>query len=235
MRQQRSFAPQARHLQTCRLRLLARRPHAREHVSAVIGSIWDSGSLKNVYGPKARHLHRKQHRKAFLQFLADFTSTSPGIREGGTGNAHRKSTASPAHPLPKEGGRAGFSVGVFGVPRCPTFFLTEATEHPFCNSLQIRGTQKTRLMAGCNWWVLGLRCWWGSPLTRPSPALRSATLELHRPIGSTHVHPLRAGGACVCWVAGWLGGWVAGWLGAGCWVLGAGAECWLYPAWGARA
>jgi hypothetical protein len=69
-------------------------------------------------------------------------------------------------------------------------------------------------------------------------------------------HPLRAGGACVCWVAGWLGGWVlvlvlalgagagAG-AGAGCWcwcwcwrwvlVLGAGAECWLYPAWGARA
>ena len=42
-------------------------------------------------------------------------------------------------------------------------------------------------------------------------------------------HPLRAGGACVCWVlplALGAGCWV---LGAGCWVLGAGAGGWLYP------
>ena len=39
-------------------------------------------------------------------------------------------------------------------------------------------------------------------------------------------HPLRAGGACVCWVlplALGAGCWV---LGAGCWVLGAGCWCW---------
>ena len=176
-----------------RVRLLARKPHVREHVRAVIGSNWNSGSLKSVYEPKSHHPHRKQHRSPIGNSLQVHFHPPPAYVR-----AHRKPTPkkqrAPSTPPSLEGWLGGVFGGVFSVYPMPKIFSSEPPISPLCNFLQIHRTQKSRAHGPAWWGWLGLR-WRGcAPCPCRQQARRCATRPPHHPSGLPPVrapHPQR--------------------------------------------
>ena len=142
---------------------LARKPHVREHVRAVIGSIWNSGSLKSVYEPKSHHQHQhpKKPRIPFLQILQTSPAPAPAFLRAHAGNARRKSPASLVFTPPLGGKKRRVFGGCFRRVLEAQVFLTEPTEKPFLQFLADSSDVKKPGARPGLWWgggqVVG---WW---------------------------------------------------------------------------